>query len=178
MTTTKKNWPRSCLQIYTGHGKGKTTAALGLALRAAGTGLRVYFGQFLKSRDCGEVAALERFAGEITLERFGSGQWAHKGDAGEIALAQRGIEQVRAALLSGAYDLVVCDEILGALRLELLTLGQVLELARERPVQTELVFTGRDAPEELVQAADLVTEMREIKHYYATGLPARWGIEH
>lgn len=171
-------WPRGCVQLYTGEGKGKTTAALGLALRAAGSGLRVYIGQFLKARACGEVAALERFSDRIQLERFGSSNWAKAGDPVETERAQEGLVRAREALRGGGFSLVILDEILGALRLGLLELPQVLELLEQRPVGVELVLTGRDAPAKLIERADLVSRIEAVKHYYTTGLPARAGIEY
>ncbi len=172
------DWPRGCLQIYTGEGKGKTTAAFGLALRAAGNGLRVYIGQFLKQRKTGEVFALERFAMEITLARFGSGNWAKPGDLAEAERARNGLAAASAALRSGQYRLVILDELLGALRLELLTLAEVLPVIDARPARAELVLTGRDAPPELLARADLVSRIEAVKHYYCSGLPAREGIEY
>ena len=173
----EKSWLRGCLQIYTGDGKGKTTAAFGLALRAVGAGLRVYIGQFLKLRDCSEVTGLQLLGEGVSLERFGSGNWAKPGDPQERELALRGLERAYAAL-SGGYDLVVLDEIFGALRLQLLDLKDVSELITARPADVELVMTGREAPPEIVALADLVSEIRAVKHYYASGLPARRGIEY
>lgn len=173
---SEERWPRGCLQIYTGDGKGKTTAAAGLALRAVGAGLRVYFGQFLKSRPSGEVTALLQLG--VVVERFGSGGWPKPKDAQASECAQRGLSAVLVALTSGQYDLVVADEILGALRLGLLELDAVLHLTLARLIETELVLTGRDAPQELLDRADLVTRMQPEKHYFSTGLPARKGIEY
>lgn len=173
----EKSWPRGCLQIYTGDGKGKTTAAFGLAVRASGAGLRVYIGQFLKLRDCAEVTGLKLLGEGLCLERFGSGNWAKPGDPQERELALRGLERAYAALTDG-YDLVILDEILGALRLQLLELSEVIDLVATRPADVELVLTGREAPAELIALADLVSEIRAVKHYYASGLPARRGIEY
>lgn len=172
-----KKWARGCLQIYTGAGKGKTTAALGLALRAAGAGLRVFFGQFLKSRECGETVALQRFPDLITLEQFGSGSWPRAGNPVDIDCAKAGLARAEIALSDGTYHIVILDEFLGALRLELLSLPQALQLVEQRPAQVELVLTGRVAPEELIARADLVSQIDAVKHYYASGLAARAGIE-
>jgi cob(I)alamin adenosyltransferase len=172
------NWNRGYVQVYTGDGKGKTTAALGLALRAAGHGSRTYFGQFMKGQRSGEMEALLDNA-YIAFEQFGDPHLLRREDVApqHIALAQRGLEKARVAMASGHYDIVVLDEINVALWFGLLTLAEVLELVEGRPAHVELVLTGRRAPEELLQRADLVTEMREVKHYYAQGVPARDGIE-
>ena len=167
-------------QVYTGDGKGKTTAALGLALRAAGAGLRVYFGQFMKDGKTGEYEALRHVPG-ITIEPFDSGRGLLIGretEAADLASAKAGLEKVRAALTGGGYDLVIADEIHCALMCGLLAEQDLLGLADARPDHVELVFTGRGATAAILEKADLVTEMRAVKHYYRDkGLPARAGIE-
>ena len=167
------------VQIYTGNGKGKTTAALGLMLRAAGAGMEIYFGQFMKTGDTSEAQALRRFlAHAVTMEQFGSGEELSGPDRQrDAACARAGYEKARAALVSGWYDLVVLDEILVAQHLGLLALEDLLRLMDERPARTELVFTGRWAAGEVCRRADLVTEMGEVKHYFSAGVPARTGIE-
>ncbi len=170
---------RGCVQIYTGNGKGKTTAALGLSLRALGRGLRVCFFQFIKGGGpYGEQLIAEKLAPDFTIIQTGRPGWVNTRDISEDRrLAQEALQQARAALSSGAYDLFVCDEINGAVGFGLIDVEQVLELIRMKPEQVELVLTGRNADERVVQAADLVTEMREVKHYYQSGVPARTGIE-
>lgn len=167
------------VQVYTGNGKGKTTAALGLVLRAAGAGMRVYFGQFMKTGNTSEARALREFlSGAVTMEQYGSGEELSGPDRErDTACARAGYEKARAALGSGEYDLVVLDEILVAEHLGLLVVEDLLRLMDERPERTELVFTGRWAAEAVCQRADLVTEMGEIKHYFHAGVPARTGIE-
>lgn len=167
------------VQVYTGNGKGKTTASLGLVLRAAGAGMRCYFGQFMKKGNTSEVRALREFlAHAVTLEQYGSGAELSGPDRErDTACARAGYEKARAALVSGEYDLVVLDEILVAEHLGLLAVDDLLRLMDERPEHTELVFTGRWAAEQVCQRADLVTEMGEVKHYFHAGLPARTGIE-
>lgn len=167
------------VQIYTGNGKGKTTAALGLALRAAGRDACTYIGQFLKGMHYGELDALSRFEGLITVEQFGRDGFIHvKGPTDkDIEMARAGLEKVRSALTSGDYDIVVADEIFVAMHFKLLTIEEVLELIDIRPECVELVMTGRKAPQELIERADLVTEMREIKHPYQKGINARECIE-
>lgn len=180
------------VQVYTGTGKGKTTAALGLALRAAGHGLRVCFVQFLKGeRDSGERRAVTRLSPNVEVHTFGASQWGDRSKAEEGTpwwdlppsdedrrAAQEGLEFAGRAIASGDYHVVVLDEILGALGFELVALPQVMALIRSKPPGLELVLTGRGAPRELTDAADLVTEMKAVKHPYERGIKARKGIEY
>ncbi len=170
---------RGCLQVYTGNGKGKTTAALGLALRAVGRGLKVCFFQFIKGAGpYGEQLAAERLAPLFTIIQTGKPGWVNTKDITEDRkLAQEAFQQAMKILSSGDYDLVVLDELNGAVGFGLVDIEQVMELIDLRPENTELVITGRNAHEKLLEAADLVTEMRDIKHYYKAGVPAREGIE-
>lgn len=170
---------QGCLQIYTGAGKGKTTAALGLCLRAVGRGLKVCFFQFIKGGGpYGEQLIAERLAPLFTIIQTGRPGWVNTDDiSADRAAAQEALSQAREIVTSGNYDLVVLDELNGALGFGLVDLEQVLELIALRPPQMELVITGRNAHQQLIAAADLVTEMREIKHYYKAGVPARTGIE-
>ncbi len=176
---------RSCptgsglVQVYTGDGKGKTTAALGLALRAAGHGLRTYIGQFMKGQPYGELEGARLLEPYLTIEQYGLPTFVHVRQATpeDVRMAHEGLEKARAAMRSGRYAIVVLDEVCVALHFELLTLEEVLAFLEERPEGVELVLTGRRAPEALLSRADLVTEMREVKHPYARGVPARRGIE-
>ena len=170
---------RGCIQVYTGNGKGKTTAALGLAIRALGRGLRVCFFQFIKGGGpYGEQLLSGRLGPDFTLVQTGRPGWVNTKDITEDRrLAQAALQQAREALVSGVYDLFICDEINGAVGFGLIDLEQVLELMRVKPEKVELVLTGRNADEKVIEAADLVTEMRELKHYYQAGVPARVGIE-
>ena len=167
-------------QIYTGDGKGKTTAALGLAVRAAGAGMRVYIGQFIKDQEYHEVPLLRRLG--VVVELYGTGQGCLIGKhpaQEDLDAAADGLKKAQAALQSGRYDLVILDEINVAWQLGLLQETQLEQLAKLRPQPVELVYTGRGCPPALLQLADLVTEMQEVKHYYHTkGLLAREGIEH
>ena len=167
-------------QIYTGKGKGKTTAALGLALRASGAGMKVYFCQFIKDREYSESKALRRLD-NVTVEQIGTGKGIltfREKECADDECARAGYERLMAALTSGEYDVVIADEINCALMCGLLTEADLLRLADCRPEGTELVFTGRGASQALQDRADLVTEMRPVKHYYAEKkLPARQGIE-
>lgn len=169
---------KSCVQIYTGDGKGKTTAALGLALRARGRGLDVRFIQFLKHGGCGEHLAMDQLGVKIDCgAEIAAPPWNKEA----LPLWQehtRGqLQKAKEAVKSGA-DLVILDELLGAMGKNFISLQEVLELIKDKDERTELILTGRNAPEELIQAADLVTSMECIKHYMDTGLAAREGIEY
>lgn len=165
-------------QVYTGNGKGKTTAALGLSLRAAGAGLRVYIIQFLKKGDYSEIKALERFSGQIQVEQYGQGRFVRGRPAPEdVESARNGLNKAREVIQSGNHQLVVLEEANVAMSLGLIDSGELIELIDQKPDHVELVITGRDAPPELVDRADLVTEMKEVKHYYQKGVQARIGIE-
>jgi cob(I)alamin adenosyltransferase len=167
-----------CVQVYTGDGKGKTTAAVGLAVRAAAAGLRVFFGQFIKAGDSSEIQFLKQLCPNVTLEAFGRGRFIRGQPAPEdIALAREGLQKLRAALQSGRYDLVVADEANGAVAAGLFPVAELLALLDLRPPNVELVTTGRNAPPALVERADLVTEMKCVKHCFQAGIPARRGIE-
>jgi len=170
--------PRGYVQVYTGDGKGKTSAALGLALRASGHGMRTYVGQFMKGQHYGELAAL-RDHPCITIEQYGDVRCIRREEITpeHVAQAQRGLEQAREAMLSGQYDVVVLDEVNVTIWFGLLTVEKVLAFLDQRPDHVEVVLTGRRAPQELIERADLVTEMREVKHYYQQGVMARNGIE-
>ncbi len=166
------------VQVYTGNGKGKTTAAVGLAVRAAGAGLRVYFGQFMKNNETGELDAFRALGSRVVVEQYGTGgEIAAPDPQADARAAQAGLERAREALLGGRYDVVVLDEANVADALGYLDAGALLELVRERPRNVELVLTGRGAGGDIRAAADLVTEMREVKHYFRDGVPARRGIE-
>jgi cob(I)alamin adenosyltransferase len=158
------------VHVYTGDGKGKTTAALGLALRAAGAGWKVFFAQFGKPAPSSECRALERFADLIMLRRFE----AAYGDEDAAALA---LAECREALISGDYRLVILDEANLGPTLQLFRFEALLELIDAKADDVELVITGRYAHRRVLERADLVTEMRELKHYYRQGVLARTGIE-
>ena len=170
---------RGYIQIYTGSGKGKTTAALGLALRAAGAGLKVFIVQFIKKKRCSEHVSLARFTDFITLQQFGKGCiLKRKVNPSDRKAAHSGLGEVRKAIASGDYDLVILDEANVAVHLHLVTAEDLLTLMAEKPKGLELVITGRYADERVMAAADLVTEMGEIKHYRKKGVKARKGIEY
>ncbi len=171
-------WPRGCVQVYTGNGKGKTTAALGLALRAAGAGLHVFVAQFIKGRPCSEHKALQRFADLITVEQFGRGCFVHGPPSAEdMAAAARGLAMARREMESGKWALVILDEANTAVDCGLFAVNDLLDCIQARPAGVELIITGRNAADQVIAQADLVTEMCEVKHYCSQGIPARRGIE-
>lgn len=165
------------IQVYTGNGKGKTTAALGLAIRAAGSGLQVYIGQFVKGKGYGELTALKKIK-NIKVEQLGSACFIKKAPTEkDIALAKNGLEKIRKIISQRIYHMVILDEINIALRLGLLALEDIISLIRKTPKKIELVLTGRYAHPEILKIADLVSEIKERKHYFKKGVKARKGIE-
>ncbi|MDI6605711.1 MAG: cob(I)yrinic acid a,c-diamide adenosyltransferase [Candidatus Omnitrophota bacterium] len=166
------------IQIYTGDGKGKTTASLGLAMRAAGAGLKVYIGQFMKSKNYSEIKALSAYNGLITVEQFGAGRCVGKKISEEDKKhAQNGIQRVKEIVQGNCYGVVILDEINVVLSYGLVDIKEVIDILRNKPDDLEMVLTGRRAHDALIEISDLVTEMREIKHYYKKGIKARVGIE-
>ena len=169
---------RGLIQVYTGDGKGKTTAALGLAMRATGAGLRVFFGQFLKTGKYSEGDALRRIGDRVVHRAFGSEKFViGKPSERDLSLAAAGLAECAAAVKSGDFDVVILDEAAVAVNVGLFGVDALLSLIRGRPPGVEMVITGRGAHEKLVEAADLVTEMKAVKHYFEKGVQARSGIE-
>ncbi len=170
---------KGLVQVYTGNGKGKTSAAFGLALRASGRGLKVYVIQFIKGGfDYGELYIIDRLP-DVTLRAFGRGKFitAKIPDKEDVMLAQQALRLAEEVVPSGKYDIVVLDEVNVALNLKLVSIDEVLGLIKSKPSHVELVLTGRNAPEQIIEVADLVTEMREVKHPFNKGFAARKGIE-
>lgn len=172
------------LHVYTGSGKGKTTAAFGLAVRALCAGKNVYVGQFVKSMKYNETRIEELFAnadssfGKITIEQFGRGCFINKDpEQVDIDLTVEGLDKCAEVMASGKYDVVILDEITIATWFKLLTPQQVIDALNKRAPQIEVVITGRRAPQELIDIADLVTDMQEVKHYYQQGVLSRNGID-
>lgn len=166
------------IQVYTGNGKGKTTTSLGLALRAAGAGLKVFIAQFIKGRACSEHNALERLKDLITIKQYGKGFILKRApNESDIKAAQDGLEEVRNIVSSGSYDVVVLDEINVAAKYNFVSTEDLLKIMNARAKGTELVITGRYAHKKVIERADLVTEMKAIKHYRGKGVKARLGIE-
>ena len=167
------------IHIYTGDGKGKTTAALGLALRASGHGFSVYIGQFMKGQHYGELSSLDLIS-NITIKQFGDPGCIRKEDvtSKHIDQAHKGLEEFKKVMKKGLYKIMVMDEICVAIWFGLIPESQVIDLMQSKPENIELVLTGRKATQDLINHADLVTEMKEIKHYYKSlGILARKGIE-
>ncbi len=168
------------IQVYTGNGKGKTTAALGLAVRAAGHGLHTVILQFMKGWiDYGELEGVKMLAPHVEIHQAGRDTFVNRKnpDPEDRRLAREGWERAKKAILEGKADIVVLDEINCAIDFGLLPLEEVIEVLMRKPDGMELILTGRGAPPELIEVADLVTEMREVKHYYAKGVDARVGVE-
>ena len=166
------------IHVYTGDGKGKTTAALGLAIRAVGAGLKVYIAQFLKHGDYSEIKGLDRFSDTITVEQFGCGRFIKGRPSKEdVAAARQGLKKVKTILAAGKYSVVILDEANVAVSLNLFSENELLEILDHRPNNVEIIITGRGAAPGIIEAADLVTEMKEIKHYFKKGVKARIGIE-
>jgi cob(I)alamin adenosyltransferase len=176
--TQNRRLSQGYVQLYTGDGKGKTTAALGQALRAAGRGFRTYIGQFMKGQNYGELNAVRDFPA-ITIEQYGDVRCIHREEVTpeHVTQARAGLKRAREAMLSGDYDIVVLDEANISIWFGILETEDVLALLDEKPAHVEVIITGRRAPQALIDRADLVTEMREVKHYYQQGVMARLGIE-
>ena len=165
------------VQVYTGNGKGKTTATMGLALRAVCAGRRVIVIQFIKGMAYSELRAPEFLPG-FEIEQHGRECFINRNPEQEdIDCALKGLKRLRDVVTSGEYDVVIADEINIALHYKLFSVSDVLELIKGRDAGTEFILTGRKAPQEIIDAADLVTEMVEVKHYYNNGVAARVGIE-
>lgn len=168
------------VHIYTGNGKGKTTAAIGQAVRAAGAGLKSYIIQFMKEFPYNEINSLSYLKDWITIEQVGKDDFVLKCETPpkeEIEKAQNALLKAKEILMSGEYDLIILDEVCVAIYFGLFTADDVLPLLESKPENVELVLTGRYCPKVLIDRADLVTEMKEVKHYYQKGVLARKGIE-
>lgn len=168
------------IQVYTGDGKGKSTAAIGQAVRAAGYGLKTYIAQFMKEYPYNELESLKHLSEWITIEQFAGDDFVYRRELPNIVekdKAKRGLEKARAKMLSNKFDLIILDEILVSIHFGLFTDEEVLTFMKMKPENVELILTGRYCPDNIIEAADLVTEMKEIKHYYQEGILARKGIE-
>jgi len=166
------------VHVYTGDGKGKTTAALGLSIRAAGAGLRVFIAQFIKADEYSEIKALKRFSDLITVEQFGLGGFiGGNPSSGDIEAAQKGAVRVKEIISTDTYDMVVLDEANIAVKYKLISEQDLLDIIDAKSKNIELVITGRDAAAKIIEKADLVTQMKAVKHYFQNGVEARVGIE-
>lgn len=171
---------RGFTQIYTGNGKGKTTAAIGQAVRAAGSGLRSYILMLMKEFPYSEVSALSALKDFIVIEQVGKDDYVYRKELPpqvEIDKAKGALEIAKTKMLSGDFDIIILDEVLVATYFGLITVSEILPFINEKPFNVELILTGRYCPKELIEKADLVTEMKEVKHYYEKGILARRGIE-
>ena len=165
------------IQIYTGNGKGKTTCALGLSLRAICNGYSVFFGQFLKGQDYSELKAVESLQ-NFTIRQYGTANFVFNNPSEkDIQMAKEGLSDIKREMLTNNYDIIVMDEVNIAIHKSLITVDDVIDILKLRPENTEMILTGRYAHEKLIEIADLVTEMKEIKHYYTQGVMSRAGIE-
>jgi cob(I)alamin adenosyltransferase len=169
---------RGYVQVYTGDGKGKTTAAIGLAVRAAGAGLKVYMAQFIKNGEYSEIKTLKQLSDRITVEQFGYGRFIKgRPSAEDVKAARRGLEKIKSVLAVGKHQVVIFDEANVAVSLKLISEKALLEIIAHKPHEIEIIITGRGATPKIIETADLATEMKEIKHYFKSGVKARIGIE-
>lgn len=167
------------IQVYTGNGKGKTTAAFGLALRAVGAGKKVFFAQFVKGKTYSEIEAINRFVPAITVKQYGLGCFIVNSPTEKDSKAARaGLNEIDKIVKSKKYDVIVLDEANIALYYNLFDTEELIRILKKKKKETEIIITGRYAPEKLIDLADLVTEMKEVKHYYNEGVKARKGIEY
>jgi len=167
------------VMLFTGNGKGKTTAAVGAAVRAAGHGMRVFMIQFMKGRFYGELSAAEHLP-NLTIEQYGRDEFVdpRNPDPIDVELAGKGWERAEQLVRSGESRLIVLDEINVAVSFGLVPLERVVDLVRTRPAGIDMILTGRYAPAELIELADTVTEMKEVKHHFNSGIAMRKGIEY
>jgi cob(I)alamin adenosyltransferase len=180
--TMRNKTTKGLVIVYTGDGKGKTTAALGMALRAAGHGMKVLIVQFVKSfKSYGELKFVKKYNCGIKIETMGKGYVKIRGDVHpfeeHVKAAKKTLEYAKEQIQSKKYRIVVLDEINIALDKKLLTLKEVTDLIKQKPPELHLVLTGRNAPKKLIQLADLVSEVKEVKHPFKKGILAQKGIE-
>ncbi len=171
---------RGLIMVVTGNGKGKTTSALGQALRALGHGCKVCMIQFMKGRKYGECLAAEKFLPGFTMHQCGLDSFVMRDDPAPVdrEMAKEGMTLAEQAVLSGEWDMIILDEINVALDFKLIPLADVLDLLEKKPFPLDIILTGRYAPKELIERADMVSEIQEIKHHYAAGIKDRSGIEY
>ena len=175
-----KKLKQGFVQIYTGNGKGKSTAAIGQAVRAAGFGAKAYIAQFMKEFPYNELISLKHLSEWITIEQFGGDEFVLKKELPgekELVKARKGLQSAKEKMLSGEYDIIILDEAIVAIYFKLIETKDLIEFINTKPTNVELILTGRYCPEELIKLADLVTEMNEVKHYYQKGITSRRGIE-
>lgn len=171
---------KGLIQVYTGNGKGKTTAAIGQAVRAAGLGLKTLIIQFMKEYPYNELKSLEYLREWITIEQHCSDDFVYKKELPpieEVNKARKALMSANEKMHSGEYDIIILDEVIVSIYFQLLKTEEILPLLENKPANIELILTGRYCPPEIIEKADLVTEMVEVKHYYTKGILSRKGIE-
>lgn len=180
ITNVKTQLDTGLVHVYTGNGKGKTTAALGLGLRAVGRGLRVIFFQFMKGQPYGELETVKRLSPDFSIVQLGRDGFVDRAapEPRDYDLAKAGLQQAKLAIASGEYDLVILDEANCAVDFGLLSVDDLVATIEGKPERLELVITGRSAKPEILAKADLITEMKEVRHYFTQGQDARMGIEY
>lgn len=180
MESTATMTKRGLVMVITGNGKGKTTSAFGQVLRAIGQGYRVCMIQFMKGRKYGEVLAAEKYLPNFTYYHFGLDSFVMRDNTApiDIELAQQGLEKAKEVINSGEFDMVILDELNVAVNFNLVSKEEVLKMVQSKPSELDIILTGRYAFEELIEAADMVSEVKEIKHHYAAGIKDRAGIEY
>lgn len=173
-------FPSGMIQVYTGNGKGKTTAAIGQVVRATGVGMKTFFAMFMKDYPYSEIKGLEWMPEYIDIKQYANDSFVMKKEYPSEELkteAKRGLDECIKAMNSGKYNIVVMDEAIVSIFFKLIELDDLLEVIKQRPKNIELILTGRYCPDEIKELADLVTEMKEVKHYYQNGQEAREGFE-
>lgn len=180
ITETLSRFNRGLVMVLTGNGKGKTTSAMGQALRAVGHGQKVLVIQFMKGKKYGEVLAAEGHLPGITIVQSGLDSFVMRDNPApvDVELARQGLEMAREALAAGTHDMVILDEINVAVDFKLIPLSDLMDLIRNKPPAVDLILTGRYAPPEVVELADTVSEIQEIRHHYSKGMKERAGIEY
>jgi cob(I)alamin adenosyltransferase len=175
-----EKYRQGLVQVYTGNGKGKTTAAFGQALRAVGQGFRVCVIQFMKGRKYGEFLTAEKYLPNLTIHLSGLDSFVMRDNPAplDIELARQGFALARQAIASGDYDMVILDEINVAADFKLIPIAEIVSLVKDKPANLDLILTGRYAPPEILALADTVTEMQEVRHHYNAGIKDRAGIEY
>jgi cob(I)alamin adenosyltransferase len=176
----KANNHKGLVIVITGDGKGKTTSAFGQALRAVGQGYNVLIVQFMKGRKYGEYKAAKDYLPNLTVRLVGLDSFVMRDNpaAIDIEMAQKGLALVKRSIKSGKYNMIIMDEINVAMDFKLVDLKEVIEMIENRPAGLDLILTGRNAPQEIINIADTVSEVKEIKHHYAAGIKNRAGIEY
>ncbi|MDZ7766371.1 MAG: cob(I)yrinic acid a,c-diamide adenosyltransferase [Melioribacteraceae bacterium] len=180
MTIQRTHLDKGYIQIYTGNGKGKTTAAIGQAIRAAGNGYRSLIIQFMKEYPYSELTALKQFKEFIEIEQYCGDDFVYKNELPskeEKDKAVKAIKRAEEEFTKDYYDIIILDEIVVSIYFKLIEVEAVIELIKKKPTNKELILTGRYCPKELIDLADLVTEMKEVKHYYQKGITSRKGFE-